>query len=187
MIKYQINSIYVYTKQLDSTTTCAAFAKWQSRRFGWYWADFFHASRHIWLGYGMVMVTWDVTQVCVKHWGFSSSDVSKWSVFLQTQKCSLINDQLGPRADRKHPHKPSMSGTAIVPLHRRHRTTCQLCLIPAMQQPIQHVCVNAIMIAAQFLAKSAPASPHCACAQQLPIIWQDAGDVDSACAARSWH
>lgn len=84
---------------------------------GWYWADFFHASGHIWL------VTWDVTQVCVKHWGFSSSDVSKWSVFLQTQHFPPINDQLGPRADRKHPHNPSMSGTAIVPLHSRHRQT----------------------------------------------------------------
>jgi len=91
-----------------------------------------------------------------------------------------INDQLGPRADNTT--QPPFRFTAAT-----HRPTCQLCLIPAMQQPIQHVCVNAIMIVAQFLAKSAPASQHCACAQQLPTIWQDTGGVEGACAARSFH
>lgn len=56
-----------------------------------------------------------------------------------------------------------------------------------MQQPIQHVGVNAIMNAAHFLAKSAPAAPHCACAQRRLTIWQDAGGVDGACAVRSFH
>lgn len=67
------------------------------------------------------------------------------------------------------------------------RLTCQLFLIPAMQQPIQHVCVNANKNATHFLAKCAPAEPHCACARQQPTIWQDAKGAGGACVDARFH
>ncbi len=117
----------------------------------------------------------------------------KWSVFLQTQHNITFFLNKWPAGDPEriwsHPHKQSISGTATVPLHKRPRQPkfVSLCLVSAMQQPIQHVCVNAIMNAAHFLAKSAPAAPHCACAHWRPTIWQDDRGVDGACAVRSFH
>lgn len=90
-----------------TTTTCAGPV-----------LDIFPAIEHI----GVSHIS-SVTGVCKKTRVFSSSNVLKWRVFLQTQHNIIFFLNKLPAGDPEliwsHPHKQSMSGTATVPLHKR--------------------------------------------------------------------